>query len=461
MTITKPATRHIITDFAAAIAEARIKEGPHPAKTVINFRNERQDGFERNIEWIPIHLLRYRKDNTRIASDVLGWEASHYALDETSEDHQAILQKFLADKDPEKTEELRRSILHEDQLEPAIITSDGFLINGNRRKMVLEKLNHERMKVVILPGVGDDGGPPTLEEIEQIENRYQLQKDGRAEYYGFDSAIGIRKKIQNGYSLEAQLRDNAQYATLDKKAFEKAVKKFKDDYLKPLERVDEYLRHFGRPSLYPTVAEGIGDREGRWQAFIDFSSFYEKLKDPKKLLKMGLREENVGAIKDIAFKIIRKREFPSPIPKVHKIMRDLEKYFANDFARKELYKLINVPIDLTDDKKFDKDGKEFDERQQDKIWGQINGEILISQVKKAIQLQDYHEEKEAPLELMEAALKKLTHQDMDTSAIALAQIPKARQILKEIIETATDLNHKIYRHEKEKDKLRKKFGTLN
>jgi len=56
-----------------------------------------------------------------------------------------------------------KSIEHAGQSEPAIINCDGFLINGNRRKMVLEKLKDrhkgkpdcEAMKAVILPGQGD------------------------------------------------------------------------------------------------------------------------------------------------------------------------------------------------------------------------------------------------------------------------------------------------------------------
>ena len=55
----------------------------------------------------------------------------------------------------------------------------------------------QTMKVVVLPGKTDEGGPPTLKEIEQIENRYQLQTEGKAEYYGFDGGTlhqGQREK---------------------------------------------------------------------------------------------------------------------------------------------------------------------------------------------------------------------------------------------------------------------------
>jgi hypothetical protein len=200
--MTKPKGREIIEDFVREI-NSRKRKGSVPTMTVIDFRNERRNKKERLVWDVPIDLLRYRKDNGRISSDVLHYERNHGFLDEKSEKAQNIIRGFLERKDEKKTEELKNSIKHDEQREPAIITCDGFLINGNRRKMVLEALAEENrgdrrfltMKVVILPGKDDEGGPPTLLEIEQIENRYQLQSDAKAEYYAFDRAISMRRKI--------------------------------------------------------------------------------------------------------------------------------------------------------------------------------------------------------------------------------------------------------------------------
>ena len=179
--------RVIVEDFCALIQRKKTG-GPRPAKAVINFRNEKKDGIERPVELVPLDLLRYRADNGRIASDVLNYVKENGPLDEKDAEAQAILEKFLHDKDPEKTDILMKSIAHTGQTDPAIVTCDGFLINGNRRRMVLEKLRrahpgnseYETMKVVILPGPGEAGGPPSLLEIERLENRYQLQSEGKS-----------------------------------------------------------------------------------------------------------------------------------------------------------------------------------------------------------------------------------------------------------------------------------------
>lgn len=103
--ITQDTLREIVPDFVQAIREKKTKTAI-PATTVINFRDEKLHNFERPIESVPIGLLRYRKDNGRIASDVLSYQKMFRPLDEKDQDAQGILQGFLKKKDPDKTEAL-------------------------------------------------------------------------------------------------------------------------------------------------------------------------------------------------------------------------------------------------------------------------------------------------------------------------------------------------------------------
>src|SRR5579862_8998680 len=161
--ISTQAPRRIIEDFAREIQQ-RKQTTAHPAREVINFRGELQANKERDIVHVPVELLRFRKDNGRISSDVLNYECNVGPLKEEDQRTQEILAGFLQEKDKEKTEDLRKSILHDGQRDPAIITCDGFLINGNRRKLALQLLKQEHpgdrfafMKVVILPGPDEEG----------------------------------------------------------------------------------------------------------------------------------------------------------------------------------------------------------------------------------------------------------------------------------------------------------------
>jgi hypothetical protein len=426
-----------------------------------------QDGIEREIFRVPIGLLRYRIDNGRISSDVLDYRKRIGTLDERDDDAQKIIRKFLEEKDPEKTNTLKMSILHAGQTDPAIITCDGFLINGNRRKMVMEKLHeefpHEEkyqfMKVVILPGKDDEGGPPTLIEIEKIENRYQLQSSGKSEYYGFDRALSIKRKLELGFSLEEQLKDDPLYAVATKAELKKAVKKLKKEYLNPLLCIDRYLKQFNREGEYKTVSSGMGDPGGRWQAFKDYSDVYmNHFCNSKKLIDLNIEEDEVGEIEEAAFNIIRLRKIPD-MPKVHNIMRKLPKYLGEKDGKKAIIKISDEVEPLLPQKEYyDENGNALSHDEIDAKWDAKNKGTITYRLKQAAREYEDRLEKVTPLQLLEAAYKKLTHEDMDMSAILIADQDKARKLAVKIQKRAHEIEGQIYRFQKDQKKLRKKHG---
>lgn len=453
--ITKPSIKEIIEDFAREIKERRIPVRP-PDKILIDFRDELKNKKPRDIYEVPIGLLRYRKDNGRISSDVYDYEKNHATLDEKTKEAQEIVRDFLERKDIEKTKDLKNQIMHKGQLEPAIITCDGFLINGNRRKVVMEILNKTPkhrdkfpfMKVAILPGKDDEGGPPTLKEIEQLENRYQLQSTGKAEYYGLDRALSMRRKKDLGMSLEEQLLDDPAYAHLPKKEFEKEVKKVEEDYLKPLECADKYLAHFGREDLYATISTGMADPKGRWQAFIDYyKNVYKKLENEKDRIRLGIEEDEIGKIEDAAFKIIRKRDLPD-LGKVHKVMRDLPKFLKNEESKKELFKLSKIELVLAEEERIDENGNEYDERTLDEIWGRKHKNDIIWRLKKAKDCYETKKELETPMELLKASLRKLNHDNMNANSVIISDLPKARKLAFKIKSRADELESEFFNLEK-------------
>ena len=237
MPITQEKTRDIITDFAKEIQKKKMEASPVES-TRIDFRNGIADNREETVYKVPLDLLRFRKENGRISSSVKTHERRIGRLDPADSSAQDLLREFLRNKDPEKTDELKQLLRADGQREPGIITADGFLINGNRRKVALIELKNDfpeedrfqTMKVVILPGEDDEGGPPTLKEIEQIENRYQLQTEGKAEYYGFDAALSIRDKEASGYTLEQQMRDDPQFQAHGKDSIHQSNEKKKERY---------------------------------------------------------------------------------------------------------------------------------------------------------------------------------------------------------------------------------------
>jgi hypothetical protein len=93
--IDKASFREIVDDFAKEIDD-RKTSGHKPDKTVINFRNDKKNLKERIIYEVPINLLRYRKDNGRIATEILSYEKNHNPL--TYQEFLRFLPNYPMDK---------------------------------------------------------------------------------------------------------------------------------------------------------------------------------------------------------------------------------------------------------------------------------------------------------------------------------------------------------------------------
>lgn len=449
--LTQPAKREVIESFAAEIRKSKVEIPGN--KQSIPYQPDTLTKKVRQVYLVPTSLLRFREENGRIASDVESYEKSHQPLDETKQADQDKLRQFLQDKDPEKTEELVRSLEHESQQEPAVITADGFLINGNRRKMALEILQERthdtrfsRMKVVILPDKDEEGGEPTKVDIELLENAYQFHHEGKSEYYNFDRALSIRRKEQEvGIPLEVQLKQDSKYAKLSDKKFEQEVKKYRDDYLGPLECIDNYLEFIGRPGDYSAISGGKGDRMGSWQAFLDYyKSVARNLKEVKTRLKMNVEDYEIAAVEDAAFKILRQRDFGGSsnayVPnKINDIMRKLPKVLQNPQAKKELLKLKSVP-----------DGEGMDDGE----WIEQNHKKVSHLVTEAFRQVNNQNEREEPIAKLERALNLLNSEDIDPSGVPISNLPEGLKIINALKDRVEELKTDFWHaNKKSNDKL--------
>lgn len=463
---TKPrieGVRPVDLELKKTIDEFRQKASP-PDVTVIDFRNEEAEGKERPIETIPHRLLKFRKENGRIKSEVLSYEKLNgVSLDDKDTGTQDLLRQFLEKSDPEKKESLKEQ-LRKIQRQPAIITCDGFLINGNRRKMVYEELysetnedpKYENMRVVILPEI------VTELDISKIENRYQMQDEGKSEYSGINRAITLRDNIDKGYTLKAQLRDDPKFMNKTDKELEKEAKKVEKELIKPLEAADRYLSTFEKPGLYNTISESVGDRQGRWQAFIDYSAFHTTcLVNSAKKRELGIKDGEEGKIENAIFKIIRKRslnskEMEKSLGKVHAFVRasNLKKYVQNETAKRHLIN-ISKEVDevLPESEKLDENGIKYSEREIDEKWGNKNKRQILGNLMVAFKAVYNQDERDKPLDLLEDSLKKLNHENLKIEDMAVEHYDNALQLTRKISDKADELYDRI-------DKARGKWKKL-
>ena len=226
-----------------------------------------------------------------------------------------------------------------------------------------------------------------------------------------------------------------------------------------MECIDRYLETFDRVGLYGTVSSGRGDREGRWQAFKDYSeTYYTKFKNQKWMMEKGIEEEEIGELEDSVFKIIRFRDLPAAgLKKLHQVMRELRKLSANKDSRKELMKISDeVEPLLPKAERVDKDGKPLTIEKEDEKWAHRNKQSIINHLKKAIDTQDRDQQKETPVTLLEAALQKLNHDKMSVSSMVVGDFAKARQLASDIQKRANEIEGELYTAKKDFEALARK-----
>ena len=404
--------RNIYPDLFQIIETAK-DDTTEPKKVIIEFRNDMERRVARKVNQIPIDQIRFRKNNGRIASNVESYESAHGEIDESKPDGQQLIASFLEKKSIKDNDILKKSLMLHGQRDHAIITCDGFLINCNRRKMTLDKLREEfpndskytYMRAVILPNFDSPGGPPTLAEIEQLENRLQLMKTGKAEYEGFDAALSIRRKLELGISLAEQLGDNPEHFSKTPNQLTAAKTKLKNEKVKPLECIDRYLKYFNRPNAYDSI-------ENRWQTFVDYSKFHTKylVNTKNRITNFGgeIDEFDIPKIEHIAFKLIRKQSLPGLFEKqkMHMIMRDLKKLFKP--ASKDFMFLIDEEIDKElNPEKIKELGESYTFSELDKKWSEEYDKKFSNRINAAKKASIKSEQEETPSRLLNDIMIKL------------------------------------------------------
>ena len=383
-------------------SEAKIIEG----KTIkLKYRTWTEDGHAASVYRIPYGCCRYRLENGRISIDVSSDKASESPLNPDSREDQDRIASYLK-KDP-KNKVLKNLLKKDGQRDPAIITADGFLINGNRRRLIIEELYNETLEdrfktieVIILPGT-DDADRPTLEDIAMLEYREQVEADGKSEYTDMAKALTIRNNVNCGVPLKKMMKGDPKYSNLSEKAFERDAEKLKKDTIGVLSVVDEYLKAYKIVGNYRMV-------ESRWDSFKELSQrVMLRLDDPSYLEKHNIEEDEVAEVAQACFTIMKLKN-PKIINKDRHsgFVRQINKWIKN--TKKDFLELADVP---------DVDDIITDPAERERAWEIERAEKAESIVKKINALSIKNEEQEGPIKKLEAILRMLDHKYLEEDKI--------------------------------------------
>lgn len=197
---------------------------------------------------LPLEYLIYNKYNGRIGSAVKSYEKEYRNLNPEVDEDKSIIEDFLWESKIDRNKFTMDDIARNTQREFGIVTSDGTIIDGNRRAFLLNRIyNKERDKykkmninvdhckyfiAVILPQDADK------KEIMKLETAYQMGEDKKLDYNPIEKYLKCK-------DLKAEGFKNHEIAELMNEQ-EGKVK----EWLETMKLMDEYLDYLDYDGIY-------------------------------------------------------------------------------------------------------------------------------------------------------------------------------------------------------------------
>lgn len=358
----------------------------------------------------PLKLLRYNVSNGRLAMERQQWEKDHgRELDPSQADDVKEIRDMLLDLDKDQTEILKKDLSSKGQMEPGVITYDGFVINGNRRMALLETLHQDEptgkwgeLEAVRLPATISQG------DLWKIEAGLQLSKDKITEYHPVNELLKIKQGIDAGLSPE-----EVAAAMYGRTAEE--VKKALDR----LELINNFLEFFGQKGNY-----GLVKTFGLHEYFIDIQNHIMPQWERRGLPKRQCQEEIQHTFALIRAGVLVQKNPTSKRAKkgiTHWEIRDLRKIFSDPYAKDayaEHLKKARNPKELLS----------------------IPAETVLEDFRAAKETLSMREERDQPIKLIERAIKALESIDRNSKHFQGERVKQAMSRLSELVQ---EIDHEV------------------
>ena len=399
---------------------------------------------------IDLDLLVYNRHNGRLESEMLTWQQAHAVGDDEYDDElHDLIESFLWDTNRSRNRRTLQDLGRKGQQRPGIVTLDGVIIDGNRRAMLLRRMEREKsekqyFEAVILPDAYDENE----KEIVRLETQYQLGEDAILDYGPLEKYLHA-KRLKEALGIDipeiAQLMGQS----------EAEVKRL----IGIMSLMDEYLDHIGCPGLYNMLKEtGSGTKEGM---FVDLYSDLTRFEGGSPHIQWAFDPDiDLLELKAIQFDYIR---FGSDFTGTNKTYRAIshegsgkKSFFAHEdiwqpFAEKHRKGVDPITNKMgTLDQYMDQHpdlttlvdaAKARDNEWKDRVSPAVNQNFGISEDA----LEGKVEELEPPRLLTRAlsALRKI-----DAESPGLLADPNCREMIKEISRLTFAMKKTIERHER-------------
>ncbi|MER8728887.1 hypothetical protein NKH28_03455 [Mesorhizobium sp. M1227] len=205
------------------------------------------------VSTINLDYLIYNRHNGRLEAEMLTWEEQNAVSPEGyDEDLHDVIEELLWQSAVQRNKATLADLKDKGQQRPGIVSLDGVIIDGNRRAMLLRRLEKatgikQHFEAIILPHAYADN----QEAIVRLETQYQLGEDAKVEYGALQKYLHVRRlHVDLGIPKDQ----------IDKLMNEKPGNAAR--LLQIMDLMDEYLEHVGAPRLYTMLKDGDGSKEG-------------------------------------------------------------------------------------------------------------------------------------------------------------------------------------------------------
>lgn len=223
------------TFVKTGIAEGWVRETDNVSDIHIDGQNVTKRVYE-----VRVDRLRYNEQNARVATFMSRYLAEHDGrLPEGLEAVNDAIEQMIVADGKEALAKTKFDIKVKGQQEPAIILSNGIVIDGNRRFTCLRQLSREEssqrfLRCYIFPDTYD------ARAIKLLELDIQLGKDEKRDYDAIDKLMDIKRSVlERGEVTEEEY---AQHAGMKKGEMKSA--------LAQIALIDEFLDLMDAPGSY-------------------------------------------------------------------------------------------------------------------------------------------------------------------------------------------------------------------
>jgi hypothetical protein len=382
-----------------------------------------------NVYKIPLEFLVFNKDNGRIASLVKSYIREHQAIDVETEEGSALIAKFLYSAHEDRNKITREDIINNGQLQYGIVTSDGVIVDGNRRVTLLISIANDpkvqqsirdRSKFFLAAILPEEANP---KDILRLETQFQMGADGKVDYNPIEKYLHAVDMLNKGFTVN------------EIKSY-MGFKKLTDvtQAIEIVKLMDEYLAAYDYEGIYTQIPSGAEDR-------------LLKLNDAIKKIKEGGipwiptdgKDEVITDLKTICFDFIRLGEHNQE--EYRAIMQGNYSFLANEaiwrqFVKSYFDKVDEVPEETSTEEVLETSKSDEDStrllRARDNKWKSTVKEVVSEAYTESKISLENNKDKDEPLKLLKKAINALSsinHETIRTAENKAELVQKVEEIL--------------------------------